>query len=81
MLLHKKEMLTIAKSKLSRLLCSKVVILPLESILSKYLEMMQNCQVLWFYFEPYLCPKYFFIILTASPDHDLNEVDYSDIFC
>jgi hypothetical protein len=35
MLLHRKGRLTIANSKASRLLCSEVVSLPLESILSK----------------------------------------------
>jgi hypothetical protein len=35
MLLHRKGKLTIAKPKSSRLSCSEVVSLPLESILSK----------------------------------------------
>jgi hypothetical protein len=38
----------IAKSKSSRLSYSKVGSLPLESILSKYLDMKQICQILWF---------------------------------
>jgi hypothetical protein len=47
MLLHRKGNLTIAESKSLRLSYSEVVSLPLESILSKYLDMKQICQILW----------------------------------